>query len=644
VTGTTTFPNRELVAEKEVHTDQHKDVIRLWKIGLSYQFSINNFDSEVFEDGDHFNSVSFVEKIGFEEKRLKNVLDELWLLLIKCVPSSTIAIEDGRAVQPHFEGLTVKIHPAIGTIGDRAYVSTILPCTVTKKSKTEAELEAPTEEQEMPFLITSLREKILADRKVLAKQGWKLSYRQCMLENRWSLKFIEAYLSGATVDPSKVYDTVNKAWRKYLELDEPYYDLLSLWIIGTYFFHLFNTYPYIYFGGIKRSGKTKALTLASVLSFNAIFSGNVSTSSIFRLIQSGRCTFLIDETEKLANPDRAQDFRGLLLCGYKKGSLIYRTEKTRREQHIPEAFEIFSPKMLANIQGLEDVLEDRCIPITMKRGRNRQIINREVEINDPYWQELRDQLYILFLTHWEQVLECYQKLSELGEHNELSEVTETIVSEKIGLSGREFELWKPLLALASFFDQYVSVTSLGSSHSLYSLILDMAKRKTEEKNIESMTETGDYILAQALLSTVDMDGYYKVKDLRDWMARQFDEEQKWLNTKWVGNALKRLGFVNKRRVGTGYEYFLTVKTVKDMAERMGIEKQVQEEELTAIEKIKNWIIENKDEDGTINILFLSAFIVSHGLDPRETIAHLKDEGFLRDPPNKAEYLGKLLVV
>jgi len=115
------------------------------------------------------------------------------------------------------------------------------------------------------------------------------------------------------------------------------------------------------------------------------FSGNLSTSSMFRLIQNSRCTLLIDETEKLANPERAQDFRGLLLCGYKKGEFVFRAEKTRKDRYKPESFEVYSPKMLANIRGLEDVLEDRCITIIMKRAKNPRILNAEINLNDPIW-------------------------------------------------------------------------------------------------------------------------------------------------------------------------------------------------------------------------------------------------------------------
>jgi len=481
---------------------------------------------------------------------------------------------DDQRITPSFTSMTKKVHPSIGIVDDRAYVGVQLPCICAPKMEPgkEGGRSAPEEEQ-LWFLVTSMKEKILCNKEYLKKLNWTLAYRPTILENRWSLESIKNFLYGdINVDPASTYFAVRAAWTEYIEFDkEAYYDLNTLWDIGTYFYHLFNTYPYIYFGGVKRTGKTKALMLSSVLCFNAISSGNVSTSSIFRLIQSGRCTFLMDETEKLINPDRAQDFRNLLLCGYKKGLPVWRTERTKKEKLVPEPFEVFSPKKLANIQGLENVTEDRVIPIIMKRGKNKAILNREVDINDPFWQEIRDQLYTLFLTYWHEVLEIYQNFE--GVISEVSGVSEGIEN----ISDRELELWKPLLCLAKFFDSYVSIptqTTQTTQNTLFKTILDLAIRLTKEKRVENMTETGDYILVQTLVSLVKKDEYYKVKTIRDIMVEKFEEEPKWLNTWWIGRALKRLGFTDKRRLGKGMEYKLLKETVEDVAERLGVEKRL----------------------------------------------------------------------
>ena len=102
-------------------------------------------------------------------------------------------------------------------------------------------------------------------------------------------------------------------------------------------------------------------------------------------------------------------------------------------------------------------------------------------------------------------------------------------------------------------------------------MIELAIDKAKERVTENITETGEYVLVQALTEIVEeKTGYISVKDIRDKMFQFYDDEQKWLNTKWIGRALGRLGFSDKRRVGTGIEYQLSVKTVNDTANRLQI--------------------------------------------------------------------------
>lgn len=317
------------------------------------------------------------------------------------------------------------------------------------------------------------------------------------------------------MEPKSVYLLVRNAWQTYIEFDkDEYYDLLTLWVIGTYFFFIFNAYPYIYVGGVKGAGKTKVLNVASFMCHNAVFSNNISTSSIYRLIQSGRCTLLMDETEKLSEKDRAMELRNLLLSGYKKGAKVYRTEKKVGERLVPEAFDVYSPKMIANIKGLEDVLGDRCITIIMKRGKNRSITNNEPKDNNPLWQEIRDSLYSLFLTHFKKVCEVYEVSEVSAEGDDL-------------ISGRELELWRPIFTLAKFFDIH------NPELKLFNKMMELAADKAKEKEAENITETGEYILVQTLLRMVSENGerYYSVKEIRERMVKAFDEPQDWLSSK-----------------------------------------------------------------------------------------------------------------
>ena len=169
-------------------------------------------------------------------------------------------------------------------------------------------------------------------------------------------------------------------------------------------------------------------------------------------------------------------------------------------------------------------------------------------------------------------------------------------------------------------------------------MLRLAAENAKQHQVEDMTETGEALLVQVLCNLVLEDDYYQVKITKEKMAKLFDEEQKWLTTRWVSSALRRLGFKEKRRLGTGYEYRLTKRDVEDLALRMGIEKQEQslEEKLS---EIKQWIGLNKDADDLVDVFALTEHVKSLTEDdPSRIIDILKRDGQLFDV-NKVGRLG-----
>ena len=96
------------------------------------------------------------------------------------------------------------------------------------------------------------------------------------------------------------------------------------------------------------------------------------------------------------------------------------------------------------------------------------------------------------------------------------------------VSGRKLEIWKPIFASALFFDgKGCALTRFTNSPSpLFTLMLELAIEGAKQRQIEDMTETGETLLIRVLLKLVTKDDYYKVKAIRDEMAKLFDEEQK----------------------------------------------------------------------------------------------------------------------
>jgi len=489
-------------------------------------------------------------------------------------------------IEPFFNDNIKNIHPAMGVVGDVAYIGVWVPCQVTDDKGHVAT-------QDFLYLVTSERQAVLGLTRELARRHWKLNYKPIHYkENRWSLSDVQAYLNGMEVDPDQVFQSILKLYKDFLELpSERLYILHALWSIGTYFYILFNSYPYLYIGGVKRSGKTKTLTVHSVIDFNAIFSNNMSSATLYRLIQNSRATLLIDESEKLSNPQRAQEFRNILLAGYKKGPDTYRCAKDSKERIEPEGYAVYGPKAIGNIGGLEDVLEDRCISQFQQRTRNKAIANKEIDLTDESYVKLRGKLCILFLQHWKEVSAIFSalsesnELSELGEPSEEAKSTQTVFDGAEYVAGRELELWKPIYALATFFDRYRNekkaggepfAYSQGSLGSLKEQMIRLSCDLAKQRHTENTTEVGEEILIRCLLKMNSVDqlvNWVKIKEVKKFMENMFEEKQDWLTTAWIGRALRRLGFTDKRRLGTGYEYNIPHVALEDLRERMQIDKE-----------------------------------------------------------------------
>lgn len=378
----------------------------------------------------------------------------------------------------------------------------------------------------------------------LSQDDIEITHATIPIESRWTKDSIEALSKpeSTVTEKERLFQNVRELLQTHIDFaDQRLYDFLALWNIGTYFCQLFNVYPYVYVGGISQSGKTKLLTLCSHICFNSILGSNMSPSVLFRYIQSARCSLFIDERDDLSRRNIAEEFRNLLLNGYKKGLKTYRNRRTEDGNFVPEAFEVYGPKMIANIEGIDDVLESRSIPVTMRRSSNREISSTEVDENSPIWQLTRNQIYLFMMRNWKAVRQAYSEFNN-----------------DTPLIDRDLELWKPVLVLAAFF----------GNNELVDETKALAAEVTKQRRM-GYSESREEILVEALLSIVEHDDFYALQDIRDEMASLL-EESGWLNNRQVGSLLRRLSFNEGRRVNGRYQYFFRVSEIRQLAQNLGI--------------------------------------------------------------------------
>ncbi len=314
------------------------------------------------------------------------------------------------------------VHPALH-LGQHGTIMTI-PLMETNPKTGKRQWE--------PWAVTSDRELFPLTQEELNRRGCYCNDILCPGRQRYSQPAITEFLERKRQgDLAGTYNLIKRVYQGYLDFSDPKtFDYLTAWTIGTYFFPLFNYYPYLHFTGTKEVGKSKAMKLMAQLCFNGIMSVSITDASQFRIITELLPTLFLDETENLSDRTYSER-RALLLGGYEKGSTAIRTEKVGDTFRTRE-FDNFSPRVFGSIEGLEDTLASRTIQIAMKRSYNEKIKEAEVELTNSIFQNLRDQLFLVAMDSGQKIKDIYEQMERPGEAE---------------FDAREWNLFKPIMAI-----------------------------------------------------------------------------------------------------------------------------------------------------------------------------------------------------
>src|SRR5690606_18548196 len=338
---------------------------------------------------------------------------------------------------------------------------------------------------------------------------------------RWRYSDIRRYLDGETIAPGSVFSAIHDLFKTYVDFRSDIESrLLTLWAIGTYFYTMFPAYPYLALNGPKNSGKSTVMRVLQPLAFNMITTSDPTGPSMFRLIHQTSCTVGIDEAERYHNPKDPgmQQIRQLLNSGYKQGMPAIRVTG---DDLKPQAFDVYSPKILAAIMGLEDILASRCIAIPMRRTTQKMPFFPPDFDGAP----LRHQLYTLARTHFQLVYRNYFERPELHK-----------------LHSRSGELWSPRVALAAFFEEQ------GGLVGLLDAISNAAEWDEQISEGKSLSEREEAVLQALELLTGSADEIVWVKgtDLREKIRSLLGQSADEMgNAQWIGHILKRLQLIDQ---------------------------------------------------------------------------------------------------
>jgi len=470
----------------------------------------------------------------------------------------------------------IKIHPSMEFTKDKAYTISFL----TFEDDIVNGKEVVKKEVERPVILTSDRDFFRTDNLpkdiVLIEPPIETENiaKETILSKLPSQNIVMEFLSGkGNVTFPEIFNQVKEKFGFYMDfVDNRYFSLCALWSIGTYFHALFSAFPYLYVTATFKSGKSKLLTLIGYMSFCPEPFVAPSSASFYRIIQAEKCTLLIDETESLHNKNINMDVRTILLQGYKVGSGVPRVEErtiNKEKRRFTTVYNIYSPKCLANILGLETILESRCIPIILERTLNMAINNRKPEnpADKATFQPIRDNLFLNQMLNWKNVRENYDFLGDLMTgKTESEEYKNEVEKMRVNISSRDWELWQPILSLALCVSKEVF-------NEMITLAVDITRQKEQD-------ETGDSVdtsIIRVLCLHIKENGIYGISDLLRTMKDYEGLEH--LKPNSLSSALGRLGLKRRNPEGdleaprrrTKRCVHLYVNDVKKCALRLGID-------------------------------------------------------------------------
>ena len=189
----------------------------------------------------------------------------------------------------------------------------------------------------------------------------------------------------APVDGDDLLHHLVSAILHYVVMPMPSAVGIALWIVHAHCFNVFNRSPRLVITSPeKRCGKTTVLEIVGCLVSRPLQVSNATAAALFRTIHAHRPALLIDEADTFL-PDN-EEVRGIMNSGDRPSGSVLRLVG---DDHIPRQFGTFCPMAIAAIGRVPDTIEDRSIPVALRRRLPSEKITRFRDDRVDHLHELR---------------------------------------------------------------------------------------------------------------------------------------------------------------------------------------------------------------------------------------------------------------
>ena len=176
------------------------------------------------------------------------------------------------------------------------------------------------------------------------------------------------------VDIEKVLDTVVQYLNKHAILPQGASEAIALWCLASNDIDLFRIYPKLtIYSPEKRCGKSTVLDLVDAFAYKTLMTSNMSSASIYRVIDKHKPTLIMDEADTYVQGGNSE-LTGIINSGHSK-SKAYVT-RCRPKSLDVERLSTWTPMVLASIGKLQSTIMDRSIAIQLRRKTMQENVER----------------------------------------------------------------------------------------------------------------------------------------------------------------------------------------------------------------------------------------------------------------------------
>lgn len=345
------------------------------------------------------------------------------------------------------------------------------------------------------------------------------------LSDRWSKDLMYESKYNFSVDKYGLYYKMKERLKAHLKFEfDIEYDLIVSWIIMTYFYPLFPAIPYLHIKAVKESGKSTTLDSIKQTAFNSS-KESATFASMRDKIDGQRSTFIVDQADNHLGTNSNNNMIDIFTDSYKKsGGKVSKMVEEKRKQ-VAVDFDTYSPKVFASAKELNQDLRDRCIQIQLIRSMENLSY---LDTDSPIWLELRDGLYKLLISEFQNIKLEYTKLHAKYTNN--NEIT-----------GRKLELWLPIETIMNMVGVDNEITTEAKRYFL---------RKS--KNTGARLSSAEWMVIDKILEILQgLEHHWLFTNdiAKDLEFENIDDESdsaKKEKNQYVGNIIKRLNLASDK--------------------------------------------------------------------------------------------------